>query len=89
MGAFIEAVCCTQVKRKDPPEAAVPGDSKRARPSTPVDDELEDEGEPLLGMFCRQNITRIHLFQMLIHLLGYTGQTEIETLLSSPRVILK
>ncbi|XP_069369307.1 histone-lysine N-methyltransferase SETD1B-A isoform X4 [Paralichthys olivaceus] len=32
-----------KVKRKDPPEAATAGDSKRARPSTPVDDELEDE----------------------------------------------
>ncbi|XP_037339987.2 histone-lysine N-methyltransferase SETD1B-A isoform X2 [Pungitius pungitius] len=32
-----------KVKRKDPPEAAVSGDNKRARPSTPVDDELEDE----------------------------------------------
>ena len=36
--------CCVQVKRKDPPEAAAAGDNKRARPSTPVDDELEDEG---------------------------------------------
>ncbi|XP_047425215.1 histone-lysine N-methyltransferase SETD1B-A isoform X2 [Mugil cephalus] len=32
-----------KVKRKGPPEAAAAGDSKRARPSTPVDDELEDE----------------------------------------------
>lgn len=32
------------MKRKDPPEAASAGDNKRARPSTPVDDELEDEG---------------------------------------------
>ncbi|XP_068562232.1 histone-lysine N-methyltransferase SETD1B-A isoform X2 [Cebidichthys violaceus] len=32
-----------KVKRKDPPEAATSGDNKRARPSTPVDDELEDE----------------------------------------------
>ncbi|XP_053703845.1 histone-lysine N-methyltransferase SETD1B-A isoform X1 [Synchiropus splendidus] len=32
-----------KVKRKGPPEAATPGESKRARPSTPVDDELEDE----------------------------------------------
>ncbi|XP_029920526.1 histone-lysine N-methyltransferase SETD1B-A isoform X3 [Myripristis murdjan] len=32
-----------KVKRKDPPEAAATGDNKRARPSTPVDDELEDE----------------------------------------------
>ncbi|XP_058473303.1 histone-lysine N-methyltransferase SETD1B-A isoform X2 [Solea solea] len=32
-----------KVKRKDPPEAAAASDSKRARPSTPVDDELEDE----------------------------------------------
>uniref|UniRef100_A0A8D2ZH26 SET domain containing 1B, histone lysine methyltransferase a n=1 Tax=Scophthalmus maximus TaxID=52904 RepID=A0A8D2ZH26_SCOMX len=32
-----------KVKRKDPPEAVAAGDSKRARPSTPVDDELEDE----------------------------------------------
>ncbi|XP_041666392.1 histone-lysine N-methyltransferase SETD1B-A isoform X2 [Cheilinus undulatus] len=32
-----------KVKRKDPPEAAAAGDNKRARPSTPVDDELEDE----------------------------------------------
>uniref|UniRef100_A0A8C2ZYS8 SET domain containing 1B, histone lysine methyltransferase a n=1 Tax=Cyclopterus lumpus TaxID=8103 RepID=A0A8C2ZYS8_CYCLU len=34
-----------KVKRKDPPEAAAAGDNKRARPSTPVDDELEDEAE--------------------------------------------
>lgn len=39
-------VRCAQVKRKDPPEAAAAGDNKRARPSTPVDDELEDEGKP-------------------------------------------
>ncbi|XP_067339263.1 histone-lysine N-methyltransferase SETD1B-A isoform X3 [Channa argus] len=32
-----------KVKRKDPPEVAGAGDNKRARPSTPVDDELEDE----------------------------------------------
>ncbi|XP_036972263.1 histone-lysine N-methyltransferase SETD1B-A isoform X2 [Acanthopagrus latus] len=32
-----------KVKRKDPPEATSAGDNKRARPSTPVDDELEDE----------------------------------------------
>ncbi|XP_061590189.1 histone-lysine N-methyltransferase SETD1B-A [Cololabis saira] len=32
-----------KVKRKDPPEAAAASDIKRARPSTPVDDELEDE----------------------------------------------
>ncbi|XP_068608828.1 histone-lysine N-methyltransferase SETD1B-A [Brachionichthys hirsutus] len=32
-----------KVKRKEPPEAASAGDNKRARPSTPVDDELEDE----------------------------------------------
>ncbi|XP_059214705.1 histone-lysine N-methyltransferase SETD1B-A isoform X2 [Centropristis striata] len=32
-----------KVKRKDPPEAATAGDNKRARPSTLVDDELEDE----------------------------------------------
>lgn len=32
------------MKRKDPPEAASASDNKRARPSTPVDDELEDEG---------------------------------------------
>uniref|UniRef100_A0A672FW92 SET domain containing 1B, histone lysine methyltransferase a n=1 Tax=Salarias fasciatus TaxID=181472 RepID=A0A672FW92_SALFA len=32
-----------KVKRKDPPEAAAACDNKRARPSTPVDDELEDE----------------------------------------------
>lgn len=36
-----------QVKRKGPPEASSAGDNKRARPSTPVDDELEDEGEDL------------------------------------------
>lgn len=41
-------VCCVQVKRK--PEAAAAGDNKRARPSTPVDDELEDEGNPLLSI---------------------------------------
>ncbi|XP_077399011.1 histone-lysine N-methyltransferase SETD1B-A isoform X7 [Vanacampus margaritifer] len=32
-----------KVKRKDPPEAVSAGENKRARPSTPVDDELEDE----------------------------------------------
>uniref|UniRef100_A0A673AHN6 SET domain containing 1B, histone lysine methyltransferase a n=1 Tax=Sphaeramia orbicularis TaxID=375764 RepID=A0A673AHN6_9TELE len=32
-----------KVKRKGPPETAASGDNKRARPSTPVDDELEDE----------------------------------------------
>ncbi|XP_056289363.1 histone-lysine N-methyltransferase SETD1B-A isoform X2 [Pseudoliparis swirei] len=32
-----------KVKRKEPPEAAAAGDNKRARPSTPADDELEDE----------------------------------------------
>nr|XP_020441413.1 histone-lysine N-methyltransferase SETD1B isoform X2 [Monopterus albus]XP_020441414.1 histone-lysine N-methyltransferase SETD1B isoform X2 [Monopterus albus]XP_020441415.1 histone-lysine N-methyltransferase SETD1B isoform X2 [Monopterus albus]XP_020441416.1 histone-lysine N-methyltransferase SETD1B isoform X2 [Monopterus albus] len=32
-----------KVKRKDPPEAAAASDNKRARPSTPVDDELEEE----------------------------------------------
>lgn len=40
----LTVACCVQVKRKDPPEAATAGDNKRARPSTPVDDELEDEG---------------------------------------------
>lgn len=40
---------CTQVKRKDPPEPASAGDNKRARPSTPVDDELEDEGKPTIS----------------------------------------
>uniref|UniRef100_A0A667ZQ95 SET domain containing 1B, histone lysine methyltransferase a n=1 Tax=Myripristis murdjan TaxID=586833 RepID=A0A667ZQ95_9TELE len=39
-----------KVKRKDPPEAAATGDNKRARPSTPVDDELEDEGNSALLM---------------------------------------
>ncbi|XP_020340705.2 histone-lysine N-methyltransferase SETD1B-A isoform X1 [Oncorhynchus kisutch] len=34
-----------KVKRKDPPDAASTGDTKRARPSTPVDDELEDIAE--------------------------------------------
>ena len=33
-----------QVKRKEPPDQASTGDPKRIRPSTPVDDELEDEG---------------------------------------------
>ncbi|MEQ2193408.1 hypothetical protein XENOCAPTIV_023843 [Xenoophorus captivus] len=33
-----------KVKRKDPPDTAVGGDNKRARPATPADDELEDEG---------------------------------------------
>ncbi|XP_047228665.1 histone-lysine N-methyltransferase SETD1B-A isoform X3 [Girardinichthys multiradiatus] len=32
-----------KVKRKDPPDTAVGGDNKRARPATPADDELEDE----------------------------------------------
>lgn len=42
--------CYVQVKRKDPPEAATAGDNKRARPSTPVDDELEDEGKHPVSM---------------------------------------
>lgn len=45
------------MKRKGPPEAASAGENKRARPSTPVDDELEDEGkrQPRIGSakFCR------------------------------------
>ncbi|XP_046717177.1 histone-lysine N-methyltransferase SETD1B-A [Silurus meridionalis] len=32
-----------KVKRKEPPDPVSTGDSKRARPSMPVDDELEDE----------------------------------------------
>ncbi|XP_053097531.1 histone-lysine N-methyltransferase SETD1B-A isoform X1 [Pangasianodon hypophthalmus] len=32
-----------KVKRKEPPDPVSTGESKRARPSTPVDDELEDE----------------------------------------------
>ncbi|XP_014853355.1 PREDICTED: histone-lysine N-methyltransferase SETD1B isoform X1 [Poecilia mexicana] len=32
-----------KVKRKDPPDTATGGESKRARPATPADDELEDE----------------------------------------------
>lgn len=36
---------CLQVKRKDPPDATSTRDTKRARPSTPVDDELEDIAE--------------------------------------------
>ncbi|KAM4719946.1 histone-lysine N-methyltransferase SETD1B-A isoform 3-T6 [Anableps anableps] len=32
-----------KVKRKDPPDPATGGESKRARPATPADDELEDE----------------------------------------------
>ncbi|XP_076876007.1 histone-lysine N-methyltransferase SETD1B-A isoform X2 [Brachyhypopomus gauderio] len=32
-----------KVKRKEPPDPATSADIKRARPSTPVDDELEDE----------------------------------------------
>nr|XP_015221757.1 PREDICTED: histone-lysine N-methyltransferase SETD1B isoform X2 [Lepisosteus oculatus] len=32
-----------KVKRKEPPDPASSGDPKRVRPSTPVDDELEDE----------------------------------------------
>ncbi|XP_072311546.1 histone-lysine N-methyltransferase SETD1B-A isoform X2 [Eucyclogobius newberryi] len=35
-----------KVKRKGPPDAAATSESKRARPSTPVDDELEDESKP-------------------------------------------
>ncbi|XP_016302685.1 histone-lysine N-methyltransferase SETD1B-A-like isoform X5 [Sinocyclocheilus anshuiensis] len=33
-----------KVKRKQPPEPTSTNDNKRVRPSTPVDDELEDEG---------------------------------------------
>uniref|UniRef100_A0AAR2JD94 [Histone H3]-lysine(4) N-trimethyltransferase n=1 Tax=Pygocentrus nattereri TaxID=42514 RepID=A0AAR2JD94_PYGNA len=38
-----------KVKRKEPPDPTSTAENKRARPSTPVDDELEDEGqiEPL------------------------------------------
>ncbi|XP_031433446.1 histone-lysine N-methyltransferase SETD1B-A isoform X2 [Clupea harengus] len=32
-----------KVKRKEPPDTASTADSKRVRPSTPVDDEMEDE----------------------------------------------
>ncbi|XP_063066868.1 histone-lysine N-methyltransferase SETD1B-A isoform X2 [Engraulis encrasicolus] len=32
-----------KVKRKEPPDAASTADSKRVRPSTPVDDEMDDE----------------------------------------------
>ncbi|KAK7895246.1 hypothetical protein WMY93_020571 [Mugilogobius chulae] len=35
-----------KVKRKGPPDAAAVNESKRARPSTPVDDGLEDETKP-------------------------------------------
>uniref|UniRef100_A0AAY5F3K3 [Histone H3]-lysine(4) N-trimethyltransferase n=1 Tax=Electrophorus electricus TaxID=8005 RepID=A0AAY5F3K3_ELEEL len=34
-----------KVKRKEPPDPTSTADNKRARPSTPGDDELEDEGE--------------------------------------------
>lgn len=34
-----------QVKRKEPPDPASSAENKRARPSTPVDDELDDEGK--------------------------------------------
>lgn len=45
VGEIINVFVCVQVKRKDPPDAASTGDTKRARPSTPVDDELEDIAE--------------------------------------------
>ncbi|KAJ8286506.1 hypothetical protein GJAV_G00039960 [Gymnothorax javanicus] len=32
-----------KVKRKEPPDAASAGDSKRTRPSTPIEEDLEDE----------------------------------------------
>ncbi len=35
---------CLQVKRKQPPEPTSTNDNKRVRPSTLVDDELENEG---------------------------------------------
>lgn len=40
--------CVCQVKRKEPPDPVSTGESKRARLSTPVDDELEDEGESVI-----------------------------------------
>ena len=40
------------MKRKPDPIAS--GDNKRVRPSTPVDDELEDEGEPWISIIIIQ-----------------------------------
>uniref|UniRef100_A0A8C1KGN3 SET domain containing 1B, histone lysine methyltransferase a n=1 Tax=Cyprinus carpio TaxID=7962 RepID=A0A8C1KGN3_CYPCA len=41
-----------KVKRKQPPEPTSTNDNKRVRPSTPVDDELEDEGVQILIGCC-------------------------------------
>lgn len=88
--------CCVQVKRKDPPEATSAGDNKRARPSTPVDDELEDEGNYQHGKsnsLRRGNVYTLRsLFsscQWLIGLVVYFCQTGTETQLSSLRTIPK
>lgn len=89
------------MKRKDPPEAASTGDNKRARPSTPVDDELEDEGNPpltvkqtkysLVYTFTLSLFFKLFLLacQPLICLLVPFCQTGIETQLSSRQTIPK
>lgn len=60
--------CCSQVKRKDPPEAAAASDNKRARPSTPVDDELEDEGDTPPGCEYKRSTLRIKIIKILTFL---------------------
>lgn len=59
--------CCVQVKRKGPPEAASAGDNKRARPSTPVDDELEDEGKAQPGRSANVDL-HVHFGPAAVHL---------------------
>lgn len=81
---------CVQVKRKGPPEAASAGDNKRARPSTPVDDELEDEGKNQPYRSAKLEGNRFTLFyDLLFCFVLFFCQTAIETQPSSPQMVPK
>lgn len=80
--------CCVQVKRKGPPEAASAGDNKRARPSTPVDDELEDEGAFQRGRPANVDV-HVHFVPRSFILRSFRFQTAIETQPSSPQTVPK
>lgn len=80
--------CCVQVKRKGPPEAASAGDNKRARPSTPVDDELEDEGKPQPGRSANVDV-HVHSAPRSLIFRSFRFQTAIETQPSSPQTVPK
>jgi len=75
--------CCVQVKRKEPPEAAAAGDNKRARPSTPADDELEDEGNALAGFLFFLLLGDFQSLIFVCWLIFFLTQTGIETRRSS------